>query len=388
MAKKSMRTKTASAHHSPSDAKGRLVEQIAAQMHQAPSVTVETRASVPTIGHSTRTREIDVLLTSEVAGYPVHVAIECKNEKTPIGAPMIDGFIGKLEDIGIPRQQGIFISASGYTSGAIERATQAGIRPLILWGLTKDALSSEVAEAFQSIVYLLPQVSKLSFHGANRPARDFVDILRFYDPSGQLAALLPQVIWQQWMQGEPPSVLGEHELRLVVPDGWYQLIDGEKVTYEGITVTILVTGLVVTLRGKATQHALVNAANQTVERSHLSAKFHPAAGDSSVTTILTEADLDVFFLKPAVLTVQTGRIRIPRIIFVDGYWPPSERVARKVYELMQAFERGEIPDPRPFRFEELEGTNMEVMWESLWDGNFETLKTAAPIGNAPEIQGK
>jgi hypothetical protein len=79
-----------------------------------------------------------VLVTGNMAGYPIRVAIECKNEQLPIGVPKLDAFVGKFKDIGIPVQQGIYVSVSGYTSGMIERATAAGIRPLVLTGLTAD----------------------------------------------------------------------------------------------------------------------------------------------------------------------------------------------------------------------------------------------------------
>lgn len=60
-------------------AKGRIVEQIAAWMYCSPGTIVETNVHYPTPGGD-RKREIDVLLTRHVVGYPTHVAIECKNE--------------------------------------------------------------------------------------------------------------------------------------------------------------------------------------------------------------------------------------------------------------------------------------------------------------------
>src|SRR5947209_2350303 len=108
--------------------KGKIVERIAALMHDQPGITVElNRRLLPLNGKGVK-REIDVLLTGTIANYRVQMAIECKNENAPIGSPMIDAFVGKLQYVGIPPQQGIYISASGYTIGAIERATAAGMR--------------------------------------------------------------------------------------------------------------------------------------------------------------------------------------------------------------------------------------------------------------------
>ena len=75
-------------------------------------------------------------MTTSVYGYPVRWVVECKNEKL-IGFEYIDAFVGKLKYVGIPSQSGIFVSASGYTKGAIERAKDDGIRALTL----HDALS-------------------------------------------------------------------------------------------------------------------------------------------------------------------------------------------------------------------------------------------------------
>src|SRR3712207_2531643 len=106
----------------PSAAKGRLVEEIVEKMHGSPNVSVQRRVFLEPVGGGGRKREIDVLLTSSVAGYPVRVAIECKNEAKKIGSPEIDAFVGKLQHVGIPPQLGIYVSTSGYTGGAIERA--------------------------------------------------------------------------------------------------------------------------------------------------------------------------------------------------------------------------------------------------------------------------
>lgn len=51
------------------------------------------------------------------------------------------------------------------------------------------------------------------------------------------------------------------------------------------------------------------------------------------------------------------------------YWPPSERATTKAAEMMQAYEAGEIPDPRPFRFDEMEGMDLNTMFEPIWSGH-------------------
>jgi len=36
---------------------------------------------------------------------------------------------------------------------------------------------------------------------------------------------------------------------------------------------------------------------------------------------------------------------------------------------MKAYEAGEIPDPRPLRFDEIEGTDLNAMFEPIWRGH-------------------
>lgn len=143
---------------SASHRKGKLVESIVAKMHVAPGVKVETNVHLTPKGNEVpgnQMPEIDVLLTALVAGYPVRIAIECKNYDEPVEKAEIDEFIGKLEDVDIPKQHGIFVSVGGYTQGAIRRAKKEGIQTLRLTGLTPDRLASAVHEAFQSRVYVL-----------------------------------------------------------------------------------------------------------------------------------------------------------------------------------------------------------------------------------------
>ncbi|MCK1621760.1 restriction endonuclease [Bradyrhizobium sp. 160] len=99
-----------------------------AMMHAVPGVTVETRRKLPVIrGSKTRKREIDVLLTAHVAGYPVRIAFGCKNEVKALDTLAVDNFAGILEDVGIPVQQGIFVSAKGYTSDAQDAASACSL---------------------------------------------------------------------------------------------------------------------------------------------------------------------------------------------------------------------------------------------------------------------
>jgi hypothetical protein len=60
-------------------AKGDFLEEVVALLHEGPGWAVERKARVPVRGHDKVTREIDILISSLVAGYKIHIAIECKN---------------------------------------------------------------------------------------------------------------------------------------------------------------------------------------------------------------------------------------------------------------------------------------------------------------------
>ena len=366
MGKKHFRRKKKLSKRITSNQKGKLVEQITASLHDWLNVKVERNVFLPVVGQSKRKREIDVLLTSNLAGYPVRIAIECKNEKVPIGSPKIDAFIGKLNDIGIPIQHGIYVSASGYTSDAIERAKEAGIRPLILNGLTKEGLSASVAEAFQSAVYLLAAVDSIHITN-NVPNPKPHEIEIFYNNEGKVCGSISDLIWQNWLNGKPPSFIGEHVLEITVPSEWHQIINGKVEPVYSVKAIIRVIGLVITLTGQVRKYTLFNASNMKFERSQLNVLFDIPKVKQPITTIYTEPQLKEFLDRPEAVKVTIGRIRLPRILNGSLYWPPSERALRKIMKLMQAFQAGEIPDPRPFKFTDIEGTDIETIWEPVWN---------------------
>jgi hypothetical protein len=78
MGKKSAKKKTRREEKSTTQ-KGKLLEEIVAGFHEGKGAKVERNVRIP-VGASHKKREIDVLLTSHIAGYPIQVPIECKNE--------------------------------------------------------------------------------------------------------------------------------------------------------------------------------------------------------------------------------------------------------------------------------------------------------------------
>lgn len=348
--------------------KGDIVELIIASMHESVGVKVERNVFLPTQDGSGRTSEIDVLLSSQVAGYPVRIAIECKNEKPAVGVGEINEFIGKLHDTGIPSQQGVNVSASGFTEGAARRAKAAGVRPLVLKDVTAD-LPKTVQEAFQSLIYLLATITNLQVRNDVADPAPPDAVLLFRNKEGQICGSVPDLVWQQWLDGTISSELGTHVIPLTIPEGWLQIVNGRKAEVHEISASVQVTGHVVSIIGKVRQHQLLDALTKTTERFQIDASFKFASATYPVTMLATEADLQQYVKQGKGLSIAVGRFRIPRMRLGAIYWPPSEDSVEKVVSRMKAFENGEIPDPRPFTFSEIEGEDLAEAWKAVWQGH-------------------
>jgi len=238
--------------------KGDVLEKIVAEMHDVPGVKIERNQYLPSIDGSGRTREIDVLITSQVAGFPVRIAIECKNEKKTTNIGRIDAFIGKLQDVGIPVQHGVFVSTSRYASGSMEHARRVGIRTFLLRDIS-DKLAEIVKEAIQSVIYLLLTITNIGIVNDISATAPWGEVLFFRDDDGKLCGSLPDLVWDKWIQGDIGDSVGEHELLLSLPTGWHQIIHGQEANMKSMEVNISVNAIVFTLSGTLNQYQLINA---------------------------------------------------------------------------------------------------------------------------------
>jgi len=210
-------------------AKGDILEEIVAEMHEVEGISVERNVFLPVHNKGKRTREIDVLITSQAAGIPVRIAIECKNEIEKTGVEKIDAFVGKLKDVNLPTQLSVYVSKSGYTKGAIDRANQEGIKTLIFEDLSKS-LTGMVIQSFQSTTYPLLAITNIQIRNniAHGEAVSGGDLLFFTDKKGKVCGSIPDLVWQKWITGKIPSTLGDGKLKLKAPPSWKQIIRGNK----------------------------------------------------------------------------------------------------------------------------------------------------------------
>ncbi|CAA9553224.1 MAG: hypothetical protein AVDCRST_MAG70-1098 [uncultured Thermomicrobiales bacterium] len=358
------------------DAKGRLVEQIAAWLHESPGVNIQVRVMLPTLSNPGRKREFDVLLTGQLAGDAVRVAIECKNEGQAIGVEPMDAFVGKLQDAGIPSRHGVYVSASGYTSGAVERAAAAGIQPLVLEGLTQDRLAMAVREAYQSVIYLLVDLTGVTIESTDPDElldqTDMHWMFPFRDEAGAIVGSVYDLVWDRWRAGDPPSILGVYRQSLTVPPDW-RYVNADRVVPIAVAATVRVLGLVITMPGQAEEVALLDPVTRADERNRFRLSFDVDQSAFPVKTVRTDEELEQHLfagLPPWV--VEVGRIRLPRIrVFHKFYWPPSERFMKAMDERGRALLDAGVDPSATFErtFMEIEGPDLTTIWDSIWEGH-------------------
>lgn len=357
---------------SPSDfsktmAKGRIVEQVVAILHDAPGVTIQRNVRMPSTKFPGRRREIDVLITENVTGYRTQIAIECKNERKPIGAPMIDAFVGKLQEVGVPR--GIFVSASGYQRTVAEYAASIGIIPLTLHGLSVDRLSVAVQEAVQSIVHLLLDVTAITTTTDLPVAEsDKERLFWFFDQHGALSRMLLDPVWEMWLDGIIPDELGFSTVVIKSTPDTTPIIRERRIAVEA-EISVQVLGLIVQLPGRAETIALSNSITGELNRGRVQANFDVVEGTYPVTTVRSEDELAAALESFAPVGLSIGRIRLPRIrdLRYGIYWPPSQRVGELILDRARRLWEDPSLSLPPLTFADAEGLDMRSLWEPIWD---------------------
>jgi len=320
------------------------VEAIVAAMHDAENVTVRQNVRIRPLkgGHP---REIDVLLQASVAGYPIQIAFECKNERKTVGAELIDAFVGKLQHVGLPVQSSIFISSAGYTRGARERARDAGVRLLRLTGLTEDRLRAALIEAFQCVIYLLPVCNAWKFTNDVDAIDSPADLNCFYDEVGQLVGGVGDLVWRAWHEGRIPGTLGAHTVYLQLPVGWRHVIRGRSSIPFSLAAEVRVYALAVGYRGEARHHDLINVETKEEEKRQVNAHFPSTLAPIKLGPFRTEDELvAIDKTYPAPIRLEM-RLRLPRIELRRMLWPPSEEYLQKLAKAVaDASERGTSRD--------------------------------------------
>lgn len=318
--------------------KGSLVEDIVAMLHRIPGVSAVPRARIQIPGMN-RPIIVDVLLSGDVAGTPFRIAIECKNYKKAIEKGAIDTFVGNLLTIGIPPSHGMFVSTSGYTRGAKDRAKLAGIRLLVLNGLNQCRLASAINDALLSVLYCVLHIENISTFPYLPP-----------DPGGrpgtlQIADTAPgalfDAIWRQWVTGSIPSTLGTATILA-------------RTVHAGAAVDYRVVGYAGTVPGTASALSLRDHDTSQLYALRVDADFQ-GPNTLQLHAVIDEATAATRPNERVGAAVVTHRVRVPRIVTTGLFWPPSQDAIAKVIALRNAGER--------LDFARIEGRDLSRAWQ-------------------------
>jgi hypothetical protein len=340
--------------------KGKLVEMIVAGMHEAPNVKVEKNVRLPVLRSVKRKREIDVLVSGLFAGYPVRLAVECKNYQKVIDIQKIDAYIGKLQDVGIPTQHGIYVSAKGFTTGALERAAEVGIKTLMLTGLTADRLSAEIKEAIQSVIYLLPDITSIQVSNYVGEIDNGAQMLFLYDADGKIRGSIPDFVWKEWIEGSIPPVLGEYEITPEIPKDWRLQINGKSESIISVTAKVRVIGLVAVIKGERREYTLIDPNKKQIERFKAEATFNTLHHQHPVKTFRSESGLRKFLEgRTEAFRITVGRFPLPRVRFELLYWPLSAAAVQKLATLAPIWQaQGRTPSRKEKA--RIEGSDLDI----------------------------
>lgn len=105
--------------------------------------SIEVKHDVALKGKSGQEHQIDVYWSFKLAGETIQVAIECKDYKSPVSVGRIRDFWGALDDIG--NIKGIFVTTTGYQSGAIKFANFQNIALKMVQKPTESELNPETS---------------------------------------------------------------------------------------------------------------------------------------------------------------------------------------------------------------------------------------------------
>ncbi|MEC6899490.1 restriction endonuclease [Photobacterium piscicola] len=105
--------------------------------------SIEVKHDVALKGKSGQEHQIDVYWSFKLAGETIQVAIECKDYKSPVSVGRIRDFWGALDDIG--NIKGIFVTTTGYQSGAIKFANFQNIALKTVQKPTESELNPETS---------------------------------------------------------------------------------------------------------------------------------------------------------------------------------------------------------------------------------------------------
>jgi len=133
----------------------RIMGLIQETLKNSPNTHVLTNYLIENV--SGRKREIDILITTEVNGFDLKIAIECKDYSNSRKVPVkeIEAFYSKCEQIRSINKK-VVISSSGFQEGAVDSAQNFGIELMTTSELTPEVIRQWMPVNQLSMKFITP----------------------------------------------------------------------------------------------------------------------------------------------------------------------------------------------------------------------------------------
>lgn len=344
--------------------KGNLLEEIVASFHNDESLKVEKKVWLkPLNDQNGELREIDVLITTTISGYhKLYIPIECKNHARQINPSDINAFSGKLDELGLPKSNAIYVSVNGYTPKAKKSAKKAGIKLLTVQGLTKDRLAKSIYRAIQSVVYILPILKTYKVISSIENVSNNEHLI-FFDKNKNYIDTLADIIYNMWKADEVPLLLGTHKFRIEVPDDRFNLYNNELHMCFPITVELMFVGYVFSYYGNASRLLLIDDETQEAKKDNINLDFENCE-KCTIKSFESEEKLNEFLNnRKESYKLDIARLKLPKVRMQDVFYPLS----KKVHNEFQTFYNN--PNRSKLEIEEFSQKIQEMEKDifSIWD---------------------
>jgi hypothetical protein len=190
--------------------KGDLLEKIVGQLCEGIK-NAKVQKNIKVTGKAGTERQIDVQIEGLVGAFDVKIIIDSKNYANPVDIKDVEIFISMVEDLG--GNLGVMVCPSGFTEGARNRATTAGLQ---LYEIYDHSLDN--TNLFIPLRYVASKIDKYQFSISGSSATGGFSIP--LDPSrwelhiDDKILLAPDVPVYIWNKDMIPQEKGNYKVRI------------------------------------------------------------------------------------------------------------------------------------------------------------------------------
>jgi hypothetical protein len=264
-----------------------------------------------------------------------------------------------LQDIGVSPQTSVFVSTSGYYDSAVERASEVGMKTLVIKEGEHENFPILFSNAIQMSIFMVCVYKGFTFQTLElAQGHELIKYLTFHDHKGNVRGTVIDLIWWNWLKGKPPLECGQYEYDLAVPKEWQYLSNGKPNTAKNFKVKLEVNAFVMLLEGIVDSHQFHDVKTGKVDRHFVKVNFS-SEFEPKLKLHKTEDELLDSMQISADLKLKIGRIRLPRIVMDNLLtWPMSEAA----WKYFDSLNKAELSQSELERVAEI---NLESFWNPL-----------------------